>query len=67
MISEAHVARLLQARYPGTEVTVTREPDGLRIRVDYGDASSLEAVIGLEHSTFVAALERASSDALRAV
>jgi hypothetical protein len=51
------VAALLKTRYPGGEVSVTQEPDGLAIEVYTGDASSLFASIADEHSAMLIALE----------
>jgi hypothetical protein len=54
--SAERVAALLRARYPGSDVDVTRQPGGLRIEV-CGEGSSMFAVIGDEQSAVLAALE----------
>ncbi|WP_300603445.1 hypothetical protein [Trebonia sp.] len=46
----------LKERYPGSEVTVDREPGGLRIQMRTGPASTIIAVTGDEPSAILAAL-----------
>jgi hypothetical protein len=60
--SAAKVARLFQARYPASEVTVTRVRGGLRVEVQ-GNGSTIVAVVGdHERSAILAALTDAPSE-----
>jgi hypothetical protein len=54
----ARVAELRRARYPYSDIIVTRIPDGLRVEVHAAD-SSLYAVIGSEHSPVLTILSTA--------